>query len=442
VKTKNKWRAGVGEVSIEISEYSVLDAHWRHIISFFTSLSRKRRQAELLVSAVLIMSTVTSKKNKALDEDAPSEECDRTPAIPTNIISDLILPFVQDRGTWNSVCSATKELYEASMGMTPPWPETKFNLGQSVRSLKFSPSGSFLACGSRTAPYRVSICDRRGRITRLTGHTSCVSHLSFSKDGKYLASAGDEDRSIRIWPTNSTGLPEQSGKSLRGHLCAIACFDFAPDDSNILVSVSSSGSGDVTGADIKVWNVETEVCTRHINHGSRYIRIRSMFFPAGDKDYKCIFVTSAGLLIRTCWDGLSDTIASDIVNMPGLDGVLNSAFSPCGSLLAASSHDVEDDVTGYVTLYDMKAMRVVQRVALDSAPGSSNGLAFSPNGKTMVCDCGHAEILVLQVKNLQIQRRLRNDSTVHNLGSAIAFDPGGQFVASAGCDNYVRLWTL
>jgi WD40 repeat protein len=161
------------------------------------------------------MSTINSKESKALNGDAP-QECDPTPVIPTNIIFHLILPFVQDRRTWNSACTATKELHEAGMGMTPPWPETKFNLGQKTRSLKFSPCGSFLACGSLMIPHPVSICERPGRMTRLIGHTSCVSHLSFSKDGKYLASAGD-DRSIRIWPTNSTGLPKQSDKWLLGH---------------------------------------------------------------------------------------------------------------------------------------------------------------------------------------------------------------------------------
>ena len=82
------------------------------------------------MSAALIMSTVRTKKCKALDDDV-RQECDRAPVIPTNLIFDLILPFLQDRTTWNSICSANKELHDAGMERTPPWPETKVNLGQS-----------------------------------------------------------------------------------------------------------------------------------------------------------------------------------------------------------------------------------------------------------------------------------------------------------------------
>jgi WD40 repeat protein len=378
------------------------------------------------------MSTVTSNKLKPLDEDAP-QECDRTPVIPTYIISDLILPFVQDRRTWNSVCSATKELYEAGMAMTPPWPETKVDVGQMVRSLKFSPCGSFLACGSLTVPPRVSICDRRGKISRLLGHTSRISHLSFSKGGKYLASAGC-DMSIRIWPTDSTGLPRQSDKPLFGHRQYIKCLDFAPDDSNVLVAAGFN--------EIKVWNVEREVCTHNVYHSGG--SIRSMFFPAVDMDRTCIFVTLYGSLVRTCWDDPAGTISIEIVNMPGLHPMmLKSVFSPCGSLLATSSEGRNDGMMN-VTLYDMNAMFVLQRVTIDACtPGQNDVLIFSPNGKTLAFNSGLDEILFLQVDDLDIRRRLEENANAPIRGdSAIAFDPSSQFVASAGLDTYVRLWTL
>jgi hypothetical protein len=126
------------------------------------------------------MNALTNKKRKALSDDAP-EEYDRAPDIPISIIS-VVLSFVQDRTTWNSLRSANKEVYKAGMGMTPPWPKTKLNLGQqdgSTISLKFSPCGSFLACGANSHPYLLSICDRRGRPSHLMGHTSIISHLSF-----------------------------------------------------------------------------------------------------------------------------------------------------------------------------------------------------------------------------------------------------------------------
>jgi WD40 repeat protein len=358
----------------------------------------------------------------------------------------MILPFRQERRTWNSVCSASKQFYTAGMERTPPWPVTKLNPEHvGTRSLKFSSCGSFLACGADAVPYLVSICDRRGRITRLIGHTSSIHQLSFSKDGKYLASTGAA-KSVRIWPTNSTGLPQQSDKTLLGHGRAIVCMDFARGDSNILVCADST--------EIKVWDVETEVCTHHFHYSggayrpTRLIRSMLMFVPTGNKDHKCIFVTSAGTLIRTCWGDLSGNIMSDIVDLPGLGQVRKAAFSHCGSLLAAWSYEGFQlgDGSIHVSLYDMKTMSVVRRVTMDDfTPGPHNFFTFSPNGKTLVFDFGRHEILVLQVHDLNIRRRLGQDEDapmLPMLTSAIAFDPSFQFVASAWFDDYVRLWSL
>jgi WD40 repeat protein len=190
-------------------------------------------------------STVENTEKAATLNDAAPRNCDRTPVIPINLISQLILPFGHGRTTWNAVSSANKELHEVGMRMTPPWPQVKLRLGKIAGALKFSPCGSFLAAGAyHLPPYLVHIWDRRGRQTCLMGHTSSIQLLSFSNDGNYLASAGcsDYEKSIRIWPTNSTTtkLPLQSDKTLRAHQRCIACLDFSPADSNILASAGCS----------------------------------------------------------------------------------------------------------------------------------------------------------------------------------------------------------
>jgi WD40 repeat protein len=382
-----------------------------------------------------VFSNKPTVKEASLDDDAP-RECDTTPVIPINLISHLVLPFVQDRPTWNAVCSANKELQEASMKMTPPWPATKLELGQSVGPLKFSPCGSVLAAGAYSYPYLVHICDRRGRQTCLRGHTSEILCLSFSNDGNYLASAGmhEADTSIRIWPTHPTSrFPQQSDKTLRGHQCVITCLDFSPSDSHILAS------GDA-GSNIKLWNVEQEVCIYSFDHGCGYIP--SLYFPAAqDEDQQCIFVARAGSLIRTHWGAdFSGSIESDIVDMPGLgDSVQTSAFSHCGSLLAATSYSNHT-----VTLYNMITLTVVRRLPLprNMSLGTWNSLAFSPDGKTLVLRYT-SEIHICEVPYLNIMRRLLPDVvSAHTSDGTVAFDPSGQSLASADGDQNLRLWTL
>ena len=162
-----------------------------------------------------------------------------------------------------------------------------------------------------------------------------------------------------------------------------------------------------------------------------------MFFPAANEGNKCIFITSAGSLIQTSWDDLSG-FTSDIIALPWLGLVYNSAFSHCGSFLAAVS-----PVDCTLTLYNMRTMTVVQKLFSRQGPGVSHFLAFSSDGTTLVVKNDCNEIRICEVHDLNISRRLGQDHTrTVTRTLAVAFDPSGQFLASAGQDHNVRLWTL
>jgi WD40 repeat protein len=209
---------------------------------------------------------------------------------------------------------------------------------------------------------------------------------------------------------------------LRGHHRIVSCLDFSPDDSNILVSADCCA--------IKLWNVEQEVCIYTFNHSCG--SVRSLCFPAVDEGNKCIFVASNGSLIRTCWNDLS-AITSDIVQMPGLGEVGASTFSHRGSLLAAVCP------TGLtLILYSMRQMEVVHGLIRPSLSVPSV-LVFSPDDKTLVLDHDRNQIQIYDVHDLKISTPARLEQTA---AWAVAFDPSSQFLASAGLDQNIRLWTL
>jgi WD40 repeat protein len=284
-------------------------------------------------------------------------------------------------------------------------------LGQRVGALKFSPCGS----GSNRHPWHVCICDRRGSLTRLMGHTSGVHHLSFSKDGKHLASTR-HDKSIRMWPTNCTRVPQQSDKKLQGQLRLAGSLDFSPDDSNLLASAD-----------------EQEACTCSFNHMNDAIR-SLCFLPAREKRRTCIFVTSTESPIRACWDDLSG-VTSDVVDMPGLGKVQMSTFSHCGSLLAAACPNSRT-----ITLCNMRTMAVVQRMSIRHHTAARNNvLAFSHDGNTLIFALDRGEIQICQVDDLNMRRRPLGQE--HTDAWTVTFDPSSQFLASVGRDQDVQLWT-
>ena len=86
-----------------------------------------------------------------------------------------------------------------------------------------------------------------GRPTRrFTGHTSSVSSVSFSPDGRTLAS-GSGDETIRIWDVVTGSLI----RTLTGHTSWVSSVSFSPDGQTL-----ASGSSDGTAL---LWDMSPDI---------------------------------------------------------------------------------------------------------------------------------------------------------------------------------------
>ena len=169
----------------------------------------------------------------------------------------------------------------------------------------------------------------------LKGHTGHVGAVSFSPDGKTLASGGSwnnttqkSDTTIRLWDSQTA----QPKAILTGHTSGIRCLSFSPDG-----KILTSGSHDNT---IRLWNTSTHEKISILTGHSKVV-LSVAFSPDGK------ILASGGYdnTIRL-WDVQSGKLRRTLNGH--VEAIFYLTFSPDGDILASVSRD------GTILLWDLQ----------------------------------------------------------------------------------------
>ena len=288
----------------------------------------------------------------------------------------------------------------------------------SVWSVSFSPDGRILASGSRDNTIRLWDVKTGRHLRTLTGHTNFVYSVSFSPDGRILAS-GSRNNTIHLYDVKT----RRHLHTLTGHDDVVYSVLFSPDG-----QILASGSWDNT---IRLWDIKTR---RHLHTliGHTGLVESVSFSPDGQ-------ILASGSWDNTIrlWDVATGKQIKILLGRPTF-GSSSVVFSPDGETLASGC----EDRTDYIRLWDVTTGKQKKVFTGDRTKEDFRGVTeikFSPDGDTLARGNADATIRLWDVKS---GRHLHTLTGHEDSVYSVSFSPDGQTLASASGDKTIRLWKL
>ena len=318
-----------------------------------------------------------------------------------------------------------------------------------VYCVSFSPDGKRLATASGGTA-KIWDAQTGRKILTLRGHTEFLEEVSFSPDGRHVATTS-VDGTARIWDARTGGqiLTLQTGGP--------SPLAYAPDGKRL-----ATGFGDANTALVRIWDAQTGravLTIAGLHHGPTDIAFSpdGKRLAIGDERVAAIWDAQSGRRILVLsghtddvWgvgfspDGKRLVTASfdntarvwdaytgrQLLTLTGHTRHLNRAtFSPNGKLIATASYD------GTAKIWDAQTGTEVFTISGHS--GDVTGVAFSPDGKRLATGAADG---IAKIWDASPQAETL---TLGGPGSAVrwaALSPDGKRVATGSTDGTARIW--
>ena len=235
-----------------------------------------------------------------------------------------------------------------------------------MSAISYSPDGKLLATGGGDNVIKLWTADSIKELKTFKAHKDIVRSLDFSSDGKFLASCAD-DGVIYVWNVEHGTVANTISQNENETMLDFSSVIFSPDGTS-LASVDDSGF-------IKLWNVRDGKLVKQIKYEEDKLPNNVYFWQKSNID----FSPDGKFIVFGGWESLSlwnvETGKTSKIISGHSDFVVHVRFSPDGKLIASGSLDKE------IKIWDLETKREISSLKGHTSP--IDNFAFNPDGKTI-----------------------------------------------------------
>ena len=311
-------------------------------------------------------------------------------------------------------------VYQARLA-SHPGGDTLLNLNQNtgaVMGVSWSPDGKYIATASDDHTVKVWNAQSGALVCTYTGHSDEVYALAWSPNGKFIASGGG-DNTIQVWDPLQCSSPLLT---YSGHTSAVMAVAWSPDGREII-----SGGWDHT---TQIWSIATDKTVLTLPFSDTVSSV------AWSRDGKEIAIGNWNGSVQVLdWNTTTKTWEQwHFYRDSNAVGAVNAlAWSPNGEYLAAGNDD------GTVEVRNVNLSGDVITQAYSGHTDRVDAVAWSPNGNYLASG---SDDKTVRVWNPATGKTLMVYTGHTNTVSSLAWSPDGKEIASGSFDFTAKVWKV